>query len=302
MNKKLLLSIAGIEFKIYSNHFLLPEEDLNRSARRQFFSEKPADDAKNHIDVKLTRRPVPEISNLEKQFESEKSWVIYSHEDDYVITSATSLSDPPAWTAHYQLKYNRITVYCGNRLFHLKQNRLIMNPISYPLDQIIVMLFLAEHCGGIFHAAGWIKNNGACMFAGKSGAGKSTISKLINKITGDTPISDDRVAVRKLGQTLTAFGTPWPGDAGYAINTSAPLKAMFFLEKGAENRIIQLNTKDAISHLMPVASILWYDKGKVEKMMSFCEDLIMSIPMFRLTFSADGEVVKMLNEFIKNAV
>ena len=77
-----------------------------------------------------------------------------------------------------------------------------------------MMHFLALNSGMLIHAAGWRINDSGWMFAGKSGAGKSTISNLIVEHTGGTFLSDDRIIVRKIKDNFLMYGTPWPGDAG----------------------------------------------------------------------------------------
>jgi hypothetical protein len=119
-------------------------------------------------------------------------------------------------------------------------------------------------------------------------------------VRGGTFLSDDRIIIRKIGREFLMYGTPWPGDAGYAVNASVPLKGIFFLSKGEENSIRALTPADAIARLMPVASIPWYDREKVELMMTFCDDLLSAIPMYELTFVPDQAVVSYLETFIND--
>ncbi len=94
------------------------------------------------------------------------------------------------------------------------------------------------------------------------------------------------------------YGTPWPGDAGYAINESAPLKGLFFLAKGTENSIRKLPPSKAVLQLMPVVSIPFYEREKVENMMTFFEDLTEMIPAYELTFMPDEAIVHELLRFV----
>ena len=94
------------------------------------------------------------------------------------------------------------------------------------------------------------------------------------------------------------YGTPWPGEAGYAMNESAPLKGVFFLKKGCQNSIKELKPSDAIAGLMPVVSLPWYDRDKMEIMLAFCDAMMRCVPMYELTFKPDEAVVDMLVGFI----
>jgi serine kinase of HPr protein (carbohydrate metabolism regulator) len=136
------------------------------------------------------------------------------------------------------------------------------------------------------------------MFAGKSGAGKSTIAQIFHQKKNGLILSDDRVVVRQIGNDFVMHGSPWPGDAGFAENRSAFINGIVFLRKGSKNQIVEISSTDALSRLMPVISIPWYDKEKVEKMMAFCEIFIKKIPMYELTFRADDSVADYMEMFI----
>jgi hypothetical protein len=161
-----------------------------------------------------------------------------------------------------------------------------------------MMIFLASRQGAIIHSAGWCLDGGGFVFAGKSGAGKSTISNLIDQAGTGLILSDDRIVVRKIDDQFFIYGTPWPGESGIAVNQSAPLKGILFLKQGNENRIADLKSSDAMSYLFPVMSIPWHDRENVSHMMDFCESLLSIIPMYELTFCADETAADFVNEFI----
>lgn len=175
---------------------------------------------------------------------------------------------------------------------------LMMHPMSYPLDQILMTRFLADYQGAIFHAAGWIDGNGGWVFPGRSGAGKTTIARLFANASGIKPVSDDRVAVRRIGNEFRFYGTPWPGEAGYAENQSAELSGIFFLEQGGQNLIDKLSPSEAVSRLFPIMSVPWYDAKRVDRIMAFCDDLLKTIPAYVFKFRPDDTAVKFLQGFI----
>ena len=49
---------------------------------------------------------------------------------------------------------------------------------------------------------------------------------------------------------MYAYGTPWCGKEGWNKNTRARLKAICFLERGAENRIERISASDSSSRLL----------------------------------------------------
>lgn len=91
-------------------------------------------------------------------------------------------------------KKTKIVTYYQNHIsFHL-------------LIQNALYLLLSRKDGLMIHSSSIIANNKALIFIGKSGAGKSTITKLLNPLY---PIlSDDMTVVRKINNKYIAFQHP----------------------------------------------------------------------------------------------
>lgn len=264
-----------------------------------FFNSKNIPGRDHQVHIHLCAGDLPTINKRNLQFHADNSWSIYNNTYFYDI-----IFHPPAfknslWVARFDNNFEKGIIYCSEHIITRQNGRtIIFNPVVYPLDQILLMHILSRIGGVLIHAAGWAFNNSGWIFAGKSGAGKSTLTNLIAKRGYGQILSDDRMIIRKYGHEFLMYGTPWPGDAGYALNQSAPLKGIFYLKQGDKNNIDQLKPSDAIAQLMPVASIPWYDRKKVEQMMTFCDLIMGNIPMYQLTFKPDEAAVDMLMEFI----
>ncbi len=293
-----LFPIAGIQFKVNAKKKLLPASSLHYDISRQFFFKNDAKDPIDFIDVYLTDKAAPHTDRFDRIFDSQSSWAIYALQEDFYITDQYPPYNSPVWVARVHTKENQITLYCSSQIIDQHKKQLKFNPFTYPLDQILLMNYLADREGSIFHAAGWVYNDQGVVFAGKSGAGKSTISNQLHKLNPGMILSDDRIAIRKIGDSFLMYGTPWPGEGRFAVNQSAPLKALFFLEKGEKNQIAALTSSDALARLFPVMSIPWYDRGKVTKMMVFCESLLAGIPMYELTVRADETAADFVKDFM----
>jgi len=160
------------------------------------------------------------------------------------------------------------------------------------------MHILALKNGMIIHAAGFIINELCFLFPGKSGAGKSTISKLFGDNEQFECLSDDRMIIREIDGGFNGYGTPWPGDAGISVNKYAPVSGFFFLNKDRSNSIKRLSPAEAIEKLIPVASIPWYQSDLLSIALQFTDKLISNIPAYELSFNQGSEVVNVLEEFI----
>jgi hypothetical protein len=101
---------------------------------------------------------------------------------------------------------------------------------------------------------------------------------------GTTGARDGSVSYR-------AFGTPFAGELAKAgENTSAPIGALFFLEKGPENRIDDVSSAEAVRRLMRNILFFAEDARLVEELLATACAFVASLPIRRLTFYPDSRV------------
>jgi len=171
-------------------------------------------------------------------------------------------------------------------------------PAGYPVDQILFMYYLASRQGLLVHAAGLVRDGRALLFPGVSGAGKSTLSRQFLAVGDPGLLSDDRIIVRWFDGAWQAFGTPWPGDAGIAVNAGAPLRAILFPAKASETSIRALSPQEALDRLLPATSILWHEPELLTDQLATTERLLREIPAFELAWSLEKGVVDDVREFV----
>lgn len=108
-----------------------------------------------------------------------------------------------------------------------------------------------KHGVMLVHSSALIYNKGAYLFSADSGVGKSTHTKLWLKAFGDKVhiMNDDKPVVKLLEDQAIAYGTPFDGGSGIALNESYPLKAVIFIERGEENFVRIPETKEIIKKL-----------------------------------------------------
>lgn len=144
------------------------------------------------------------------------------------------------------------------------------------------------------HAASAIRRGQAFLFAGVSGAGKTTISRLA---PSDATLLTDEISyvVRKNGEYF-AWGTPFTGElARVGENVSAPIRAAFLLEKGPENRIETLSQPEAIRSLLRNILFFAEDAELVNQVFHSACEFVNQVPMRRLTFFPDERVWNMIS-------
>jgi len=166
----------------------------------------------------------------------------------------------------------------------------------YSIDavlRIVHTLVLARQGGFLLHSASAIRNGKAFLFAGVSGAGKTTISRLAPPDA--TLLTDEISYVRKRGEGYTAFGTPFTGElAKLGENVSAPIAALYLLAQGPENRIDPVEPAEAARSLL--ANVLFFaeDEELVQSLFHSAFEFVSRVPVSRLTFVPDARVWELI--------
>jgi hypothetical protein len=166
----------------------------------------------------------------------------------------------------------------------------------YSIDsvlRIVHSLVLAPQAGLLLHSASAVRNGKAFLFAGVSGAGKTTISRLAP--ADATLLTDEISYVRKRGDGYIAFGTPFTGElAKLGENTSAPVAALYLLAQGTENRIEPVAAAEAARSLL--ANILFFadEEELVQSVFHSAVEFVSRVPVSRLTFVPDARVWELI--------
>jgi hypothetical protein len=172
--------------------------------------------------------------------------------------------------------------------------RQAMNP--YSLDsvlRIVHSLVLARRGEFLVHAASAIRNGRAFLFAGVSGAGKTTISRLAP--ADATLLTDEISYVRKSATGYDAHGTPFAGElARPGAHCSAPLSALYLLRQGAENRIDEIEPAMATQALLRNILFFSRDAKLVQSVFDGACEFVQRVPVRQLTFRKDASVWELL--------
>lgn len=168
--------------------------------------------------------------------------------------------------------------------------------IIYDFLQVLLINYFAQRKTGIFtHAIGVKDVDGqGFLFAGKSGAGKSTTARLWHKCSQAMVLNDDRVIVRKMRDEFIIYGSPWHGDFSdylYSRIEPAALKKVFFIHHAGENKVREVSLKEAFTLLYPALFPVFWDNQCLANIVSFCDDLIRQVDCFSLGFVKNKKII-----------
>ncbi len=168
------------------------------------------------------------------------------------------------------------------------------NPYSVDsVLRILHTLLLAREGGFLLHAAGAVRNARAFLFAGFSGAGKTTIARLAPPDA--TLLTDEISYVRRQQDQYYAFGTPFTGElARLGENLRVPIAAVYLLAKGPENKIEPLGPAGAARALLENILFFAQDPELVKLVFQAACDFVCRVPIRRLTFAPDARVWELI--------
>jgi hypothetical protein len=96
---------------------------------------------------------------------------------------------------------------------------------------------------------------------------------------------------------IRMYGTPWHGEAMYASPNSAPLARIFVLEHGHGNVITRLSPSQAVAELFARAFVPFHRHEYVESALTFLEEVVEEIPVYRYAFEPNEAAVEVVAGF-----
>ena len=138
-----------------------------------------------------------------------------------------------------------------------------------------------------------MRNGRAFLFAGASGVGKTTISRLAPPDV--TLLTDEISYVRRQDEGYFAFGTPFTGElAQPGENLRAPVAALYLLAKGPENKIEPVAAAHAARGLLENILFFAGDPELVNLVFQSACEFAGRVPVYRLAFVPDSGVWDMI--------
>jgi hypothetical protein len=155
------------------------------------------------------------------------------------------------------------------------------------------------HGGMMIHACGLSDSGRGLVFAGSSGAGKSTMAGLWERRAGANVLNDDRLILRKNGGRWWAYSVPGVGRPQRAPSQGVAVAAMFLLSHGHENAAERKGMSNAASSLLPHVALPTYDTLAIGRVLELLEELLKEVPLFELGFVPDETAVDYVRGIVR---
>ncbi len=248
-------------------------------------------DAEPEVTVRVGLGELRQECDGEPIFDSGAVWQLYRQEDRFLFRFRSPAFGPlPYKTACFNPSFSAGEV-CLHRPYF--EARGPVYPLEYPLDELLIINRLAAQGQGVeIHACGVIDRSGAgYLFAGQSGAGKTTMARVWRQHAGVTILSDDRVVLRRDGDHTLMYGTPWHGDEPLVSPAGVRLARIFFLRQGRRLELTPLGRADAVARLVASSFPPFYSAAGLDFTLGLLDEVTRSVPCHELSFPPDSTAV-----------
>lgn len=268
---ELRVTIAGITTAIRSRE---PEINLGATGPTAKFVDQIAAPDIN-LDVRWGTPPAAGPGTL--QFDSGGVWQLYRDGERLVFRLSSPKFGPlPYKTATMATDFASGIVHLHRPCF---PSGVECYPLDYPLDELLLTNWLALGRGIEVHACAVVDRDGrAYLFAGHSGAGKTTMARQWVGAPGVSVLSDDRVVVRNIDGRIWIYGTPWHGDEPLASPARAQLTRVFFLEHAAANHVAAVGGATAAAKLFARSFPPFFSAGALDATLTILSEIVQRVP------------------------
>lgn len=226
----------------------------------------------DHWTIRQTDlRPIPQEPLL---FDSGGSWKAYGREGHFFL-GQYSLDREVADSVLEIEESTKSLVY-----FASPNKRM-----THPLDELF-FIYAFSLTNSLFVHGCFVDWNGeGILFCGVSGAGKSTIGKLLQKEPGVNVHCDERNVITFREEGIVVSSSPWPGSAGISKLGAAPLKALVFLNSGHEGfSFVPAQGPEGLSQLMQTIFLPLFSVSGIERTLATVDKVLSTVPTFLLNY------------------
>jgi radical SAM protein with 4Fe4S-binding SPASM domain len=292
-NHRRYFQIAGVTIQVESE---IPLTDKTFQPRFEPFRvDSPGDDV-----IKISHSfHIPDLKNrnLGKEVYGKIPWIIYRKGRSWIYLSVSTHGEEEKESVNQVAVFNethtRARIFTDGDAIFRKGN--LNSLIFLSTDQIFLARILAHRKGCILHASGVILHGKGLLFLGHSEAGKSTMVKFLKDRA--EILCDDRMIIRRWSEGFKIHGTWSHGEVPLVSENSAPLKAIFFLNKAKKNQLTLVDKhRQAFAKILsclikPLKTGDWW-----EKMLDLVDELVREIPCYTLDFDKSGRIVELIKK------
>lgn len=304
--------IGGMNFRCSLPTCMAQMDALSHYQQFEQTSEEERGDSGFLIEIGEEPSSLPSLPESAEAFVS-GAWRAHLVQGRCVAFDGLAFAPPQVfWRARLDESGGKASVWCDYRIQPDPEG--VGETFVEPIFRVLIRNLLVEHLAGtgqglLLHSAAVEIDGRMFLFAGHSGAGKSTTANLFARDKRVELVNDDRVLLLRRENGWSAAGTPWCGDLQVAENRTAPLGGVFFIEKGGENRspcFTPMERREVVRRLMSVTTIPWYSEMMSGKALDLMQQLVVeevpAVPFYRFALVPNGEAAEQFVAFARELV
>lgn len=287
--------VADITFQIISEYSIT--EKTFHPKFRLFEAEKP-----DIIDVLIYHH----FNEFDESILKDKH-LVFSNEYLDVFSDNENLYYKQKISQKYNIRYDAVVVFnILHSLGHVYVKHI--HELSYAeasLDSVVFFggdhyLFsnlLSNRNGVLVHGNSMVYNKQGVLFIGRSGVGKSTLSKML-KSDGFDMIGDDRTIIKVVDRNYFLFGSWCHGSIPVVSNKKLPFDKIFILEQASENKIIPIiSGREKLGKFMQCIVKPFAMGEQWENILNLVDDIISDNDFYLLKFNLNGDISHLMKEY-----
>ncbi|WP_413307863.1 hypothetical protein AA0X95_08515 [Bacillus sp. 1P10SD] len=158
--------------------------------------------------------------------------------------------------------------------------------LKHALTNLYSSFIVHHNWGLLLHSSCVIEKGKAHIFAGQSGAGKSTAAKL------SFPrclLSDEATLLKITSSGVTVYNSPFRSELeAEPFEGSVELASIQLLHQAVQNKRIQSVKSDALLHLMDKVFFWSRNQGETKAILKLMTMLVMQVPVYDLFFQKNN--------------
>ena len=167
----------------------------------------------------------------------------------------------------------------------------VLRPLYHPQDRAVVLGRICHLGGVMMHSSSVLVDGKVLIFAGMSGAGKTTLARLWRD-HGAVILNDERNLIHcHHSGTAIAGASPWHGEENQVSSETGPLAGIFFLNQAAENRLHPLPVPESLPKMLTCAFIPVFIPEGPSRTLESCHTILEGVPAYGMDFTPDARAL-----------
>lgn len=165
-----------------------------------------------------------------------------------------------------------------------------IRPLYHPQDRAVILGRLCHLDGVMIHSSSVLVDGKVLIFAGMSGAGKTTLARLW-QANGAILLNDERNLIHGRKGSIRAGASPWHGEENRVNPATGPLAGIFFLNQAPSNRLHPLPLSESLPKLLTTAFIPVFMPEGPNRTLETCQAILEGVPAFGMDFTPDSRAL-----------